>query len=111
MCLTVLHLTTKSFSANAVESFDTNTMMDKVLISIPCLRCSKIYFSKHQLAEWARMDGFLLVFQQRLDGIFAKTEALRPPCQKQSRHLGMFRGLAEQDALFVLEMLCHSKEG
>ncbi len=48
------------------------------------------FFERLQLAEWARMDGFLLVFQQCLDVTIAETEAFFPPCNKQSRHLDMF---------------------
>ncbi len=69
------------------------------------------FFEWLQLAEWARMDGFFLGFQQRLDGIVAETEELCPPQNKQSRHLDTFRGLGEQDALFVLETLHHPEEG
>jgi hypothetical protein len=57
------------------------------------------------------MDGFFLTFQHRLNGIVAGVEVLHPPCQKLSRHLNTFRGLAERDALFVLEMLHHHEEG
>ncbi len=54
---------------------------------------------------------FLLDLQQCLDWIVAETEELPPPCQKQSRHLDTLCGLAEQNALFNLEMLCHCEEG
>ncbi len=53
------------------------------------------FFKRLQLAEWAGMDGFFFVLQQCLDGIIAETEELRPSCQKQSRHLDTFPGLAE----------------
>jgi hypothetical protein len=68
------------------------------------------FFKWLQLAKWSGMDGFLLGFQQSLDGIVAETEALRPPCQKQSRNLDTFWGLTEQNSPFVLEMLRHCEE-
>jgi hypothetical protein len=69
------------------------------------------FFKWLHLAEWAGMNGFLLGFQERLKGILAKAEELRSLYQKTSRHLNTLHELAERDALFVLEALCHREEG
>ncbi len=69
------------------------------------------FFEWLQLAEWARMNGFFLGFQQRFNGIIAKAEALLPLQQKTSRHLNTLHGLSKGDALFILEALCHREEG
>ncbi len=57
------------------------------------------------------MNGFLVIFQHRLNGIVAEAEALRPLCQKTHRHLSTFHGPAEQDVLFVMETFCQLEEG
>ncbi len=79
-----LHLATKSFLPNVVESFDANTRMDKVLILIPCLRCLKIYFSNASSSgfNWSSGPGwmdFLLFFSSASMGLLPKL--------KRSAHL------------------------
>ncbi len=69
------------------------------------------FFERLQLAEWVGMNGFLLGFQQRLDGIIGKAKALLSLHQKTSRYLNTLLRLVERDALFVPEALCHREEG
>ncbi len=73
MRLMALHLATKFFLPNLVERFDATLTMAKVLISIPCLHFSKIYFSNASLSgfNWPSGPGwnnYFLVFSSALMG-------------------------------------------
>jgi hypothetical protein len=65
-----------------VESFDATTTMDRVLISIPCLRCLKIYHNHSNASSssfnWPSGPGwmdFFLVFSSALMGLLRRLKS------------------------------------